>query len=109
MARLATGIWVSAYLARLAQANIPAYVMARGDDVAGAVMVKAARLDGSADLWRREYDLDADAHAWRKTDHAPEREIDATITRQRGFDRDLWVIEIETRDGTTLLDHDGLA
>ena len=37
--RLASGIWVSAYLARLGLANIPAYVTARGDETAGAVLV----------------------------------------------------------------------
>ena len=36
-ARLATGIWVAAYLARLGQRTIPAYVIHRGDDTAGAV------------------------------------------------------------------------
>ena len=41
-ARLASGIWVSAYLARLRLADIPAYVVARGDDTAGAVLVKQA-------------------------------------------------------------------
>ena len=35
-------------------------------------------------------------------------DVDAVITRQRGHDRDLWVIEIEDRAGRTLLDEDGL-
>ena len=39
----------------------------------------------------------------------PERDIDAITTREAGFDPDLWVIEIESRDGRTLLDQDGLA
>ena len=30
-ARLATGVWVSAYLTRLRLADIPAYVTAKGD------------------------------------------------------------------------------
>ncbi|MDO5630583.1 MAG: DUF1491 family protein [Paracoccus sp. (in: a-proteobacteria)] len=107
-ARLASGLWVSAYLARLGQAHIPAYVLARGDGTAGAVLVKCARLDGSADLWAREYDLDSGARIWSQIAGGPERDVDAAIARQRGFDPDLWVIEIESRDGTTLLDHDGL-
>ncbi|MCQ0968992.1 DUF1491 family protein (plasmid) [Paracoccus sp. TK19116] len=106
--RLATGIWVSAYLARLGQANIPAYVLAHGDDTAGAVMVKCARLDGNADLWRREWDLETDTRHWRLTETGPERDIDAAIQRERGFDPDLWAIEIESREGRTLLGEDGL-
>ena len=107
-ARLAAGIWVAAYLARLGQANIPAYVTARGDDTAGAVAVKCARLDGQADLWMREWDMNSDTRPWVATDRGTERDIDAAIARQRSRDRDLWVIEIESRDGTTLLDRDGL-
>lgn len=108
-ARLASGLWVGAYLARLGLADIPAYVMARGDDVAGAVMVKCALLDGTARLYAREWDFETDSRAWRIAAEGPEHEIDAAIARQRGHDRDLWVIEIESREGRTLLDEDGLA
>lgn len=108
-ARLATGIWVSAYLARLGLANIPAYVAARGDDTAGAVLVKCAHLDGTAALYGREWDFDTDSRPWQVIAQGAEREVDAAIARQRGFDPDLWVIEIESRDGRTLLDQDGLA
>lgn len=108
-ARLATGIWVSAYLTRLQLADIPAYVTRRGDDTAGAVMVKCATLDGQAALWAREWDLDADQRLWARLKQAPERDIDADITRHLARDPDLWVIEIESRGGQTLLDQDGLA
>ncbi|MCT4331515.1 DUF1491 family protein [Paracoccus sp. YLB-12] len=107
--RLAAGVWVSAYLARLGQANIPAYVIAHGDETAGAVLVKCARLDGTAQLYAREWDFETDARPWRITTDGPEPDVDAAIRRQRGFDPDLWVIEIESRDGRTLLDQEGLA
>ncbi|MFN3274567.1 MAG: DUF1491 family protein [Paracoccus sp. (in: a-proteobacteria)] len=108
-ARLAAGLWVSAYLARLAQANIPAYVMARGDDTAGSVAVKCAHLDGQAVLWSREWDMDTDTRPWIATLTGSERDIDAAIARQRARDPDLWVIEIESREGRTLLTDEGLA
>ena len=108
-ARLATGIWVSAYLTRLGLADIPAYVTRHGDDNAGAVMVKCAMLDGQAGLWAREWDLDSDRRRWVPLKQAPERDIDAEIARHSARDPDLWVIEIESRDGRTLLDQDGLA
>lgn len=107
-ARLATGIWVSAYLTRLGLANIPAYVAARGDDVAGAVMVKCAALDGTARLYARQWDFETDQRPWRLIEEGPERQIDEAIRRQRGYDSDLWVIEIESREGRTLLDEPGL-
>ena len=103
-ARLAAGIWVSAYLRRLALAGIPAYVTRHGDDTAGAVLVKCATLDGRASLWVREWDLETDRRVWIRLNEAPEREIDAEIARNASRDPDLWVIEIESRDGRTLLD-----
>ena len=107
-ARLAAGVWVAAYLRRLMLADIPAYVTRHGDDTAGSVMVKCATLDGQAELWVREWDLESDRRLWVRLDAAPEREIDARIAREAGRDPDLWVIEIESRDGRTMLDQDGL-
>ena len=40
MTRLTAAFWVQAYLRRLALENIPAYVLAHGDETAGAVFVK---------------------------------------------------------------------
>lgn len=107
--RLASGVWVSAYLRRLALANIPAYVLRHGDDTAGAVLVKCATLDGQATLWRREWDFETDTRPWTRLDQGPEALIDARIRKEAGFDPDLWAIEIESRGGTTLLAQDGLS
>lgn len=106
--RLATGLWVSAYLARLRLADIPAFVTARGDATAGAVVVKCATLDGRARAVQRSYDLMADARIWVTLAEGDEVAVDAAIARARGFDRDLWVIELEDRAGRTLLEEDGL-
>lgn len=108
-ARLAAGIWVAAYLRRLSLADIPAYVTRHGDDTAGAVMVKCATLDGQASLWAREWDLESDQRLWQCLSQSDEARIDAEIARHAARDPDLWVIEIESRDGVTLLDQDGLA
>ena len=108
-ARLATDIWVRAYLKRLEMAFIPAYVTAHGHPEAGAVLVKCATLDGCATAWQRSFDLMTGARAWVVLAEGPEADVDAAITRQRKFDPDLWVIEIESRDGQTLLDTEGLS
>lgn len=108
-ARLASHIWVAAYLRRLQMAGIPAYVTARGDATAGAVLVKLALLDGTARTYTRRFDLDSNARKWEVLVEGPELEVDTAITRQRGFDPDLWVIEVEDMRGRHLLDEDGLA
>lgn len=106
--RLASGVWVSAYLTRLRLADIPAYVTAKGDATAGAVVVKLALLDGSARAWERRSDLMTGARAWFLLAEGEEREVDALVSRTRSRDPDLWVIELEDRQGRTLLEEEGL-
>ncbi len=107
-ARLTAELWVSAYLRRLGLANMPAYVTARGDATAGAVLVKVATLDGKARCWQRSFDLRTDSRVWVVLAEGAEAEVDALVARQRARDPDLWVIEIEDRAGRNLLDQEGL-
>lgn len=107
--RLAAHVWVAAYLARLRLADIPAFVVARGDPTAGAVLVKLNTLDGRARLFQRSFDLATGARAWIVLSEGEEASVDASVARQRSFDRDLWVIEVEDRGGRHLLDEEGLA
>lgn len=109
MVRLATDFWVHAYLARLEAAGIAAFVTAHGDDTAGAVLVKLNTLDGQATAFQRSFDLQTGARCWVELARGPEAEVDAAIARQRRTDPDLWVIEVESRDGRHLLDEPGLA
>jgi hypothetical protein len=108
-ARLTADFWVTAYLTRLRLSNIPAYVVARGDATAGAVLVKLATLDGQGQVFQRSFDLMTGARAWIVLFAGAERDADAAISRQRSFDPDLWVIEVEDRKGRHLLDQDGLS
>lgn len=108
-ARLASGFWVQAYLRRLSLFDIPAFVTAHGDDTAGAILVKLNTLDGCAKAFVRQYDLMTGARAWQVLVDGPEPDVDASIAKQRSFDSDLWVIEVEDRAGRHLLDEDGLS
>jgi hypothetical protein len=108
MPRLTARFWVDAYLARLRTYDIPAFVVAHGDDTAGAVLVKLATLDGNAVLFQRSFDLQSGARVWMELLSGSEHDVDAAVARQRGFDPDLWVIEVEDRKGRHLLDQDGL-
>jgi hypothetical protein len=109
VARLATEIWVGAYLTRLRLAEIPAFIVARGDPTAGAVLVKLNTLDGKACLYQRSFDLMTGERAWVVLTDGDESAVDASVARQRSFDRDLWVIEVEDRQGRHLLDEPGLS
>lgn len=109
MTRLTARFWIDAYRRRLALHDIPAFVTAHGDDTAGAVLVKLSTLDGQARAFTRSFDLMTGARKWVELATGPETDVDATISRQRGFDPDLWVIEVEDRQGRHLLDEEGLS
>ena len=109
MARLTSSFWVSAYLTRLRLHAIPTFVVAHGDDTGGAVLVKLNTLDGKARVFQRSFDLMSGDRTWVVLAEGPEAEVDASITRQRSFDPDIWVIEVESKEGRHLLDEDGLA
>lgn len=100
---------MQAYLARLRLADIPAFVVAHGDDTAGAVLVKLNTLDGQAVVYQRSFDLMTGARKWVVLAEGEEADVDATLTRQRSFDTDVWVIEVEDRQGRHLLDEPGLS
>ncbi len=106
--RLTSEFWVKAYLARLRLQDIPAYVVAHGDDTGGAVLVKLSTLDGQAQLFQRSFDLMTGERTWMVLTDGDERAVDDAIARQRRMDPDLWVIEVEERAGRHLLDEPGL-
>lgn len=108
MARLTSRFWVDAYLARLRFQDIPAFVVAHGDDTGGAVLVKLSTLDGRAKVFQRSFDLMSGERRWIELSSGPEAEVDEAIARQRGFDPDIWVIEVEDRQSRHLLDEEGL-
>lgn len=106
--RLTADIWVSAYLTRLRLQAIPAFVVAHGDSTAGAVLVKLNTLDGHACCYQRSFDLMTGDRTWVVLTEGTEATVDASIAKQRSFDPDLWVIEVEDRHGRHLLDEPGL-
>lgn len=108
MARLTADIWVSAYLARLQAEGIAVYIAKRGDATAGAVIVKLATLDGASKAFQRSFDLMSGERAWVVLAEGPEADVDAALARQKEFDPDLWIIEVEDRAGRHMLGEPGL-
>ena len=109
MTRLTAQFWVHAYLARLRLNDVPAFVTSHGDDTSGAVLVKLNTLNGQAKAYHRTFDLMSGARKWDLLAEGDERDVDNSITKQRGFDPDLWVVEVEDRAGRHLLDEPGLS
>jgi len=109
MIRLTADVWVSAYLTRLRLADIPVFVVTRGDATAGAVLVKVNTLDGNAKVYQRSFDLMSGARVWMVLAEGIDADVEAVIAKQRSFDPDLWIIEVEDRAGRHLLDEPGLS
>ena len=109
MPRLTSRFWVDAYLARLRLADVPAFVVAHGDDTAGSVLVKLNTLDGRACCYHRSVDILSGERQWIVHVEGIEADVDVSVTKQRSFDSDLWVIEVEDRQGRHLLDDPSLA
>lgn len=99
---------MSAYLTRLRLREIPAFIVQRGDNTAGAVLIKLNTLDGRAVCYQRSFDLMTGERQWVVLRDGAEAEVDASITQQKGIDPDLWVIEVEDKQGRHLLDEPGL-
>ena len=88
--------------------GIFAHVMHRGDPTAGAVAIKVATMAGRASLFTRSFDADGNRVWTTHIDDQDEHDVDQVIAKQRGFDRDLWVVEVEDPRGRHLLEEPGL-
>ena len=104
MARLRSKIWVQAYLKRLEIRNIAAYVTAHGDDHSGAILIKVIKMDGSAQLYQKTFDLQSNKNAWVRISEGLDKEIDSLLEKQKVNYPDLWVVEIESASGQNYLD-----
>jgi hypothetical protein len=86
-----------------------AYVVAKGDATAGAVVVKIVQGRGKARAMVRGFDLATGARRWRVLAEGEEAEVDALLSRERSRDPDLWLIDVEDGAGDALLDQEGLS
>jgi hypothetical protein len=100
-ARLPTDFWVMAHVRRLNSEGIPATVARRGDRGGGTVLLKLNQLEAGCRVLVQARGADGTL-GWLEAlggGLVPEREADAYISRAVGRDPDLWVIEVEDRQG----------
>ena len=105
IARLKAGIFVRALIRRAEVAGAAAYVARKGAEEAGAVFIKIARLDGTCLVLDQARRGDGEL-VWVKPlgDSADEDRARAFFEKQIRFDPDLWIVEIEDREGRTFVD-----
>lgn len=101
--RLKSEIWVQAYLRICAVNGLAGVLVQRGDADAGAIFVRIQCLDSTSDLYGPAAagldGADIERRFVQCLHKAADAEVDAYLARQARYDSDLWVVEIEDRQG----------
>ena len=100
--RLPTKVWVDALLRRAQVAGASAFVLQRGEESRGDVLIKVADLQGSARAYVPRTGMDGNRIFVDLSVQGvgpEESDVDAYVARAKDRDRDLWVVEIEDRGG----------
>jgi len=110
--RIKSEVWVKAYLRRCQVQDAPAVVVRRGDEQAGAIYISINRLDGSVTLYGPApagLDRSDRERRWVSCFAAgsvSEGDVASYLGRQVNFDSDIWIVEVEDREGRHFLGDD---
>lgn len=99
--RLKAKLWVQATVRTCIAQGMTAVVARKGDEDAGAVLIKQNFLGGGFKVLTQVRAVDG-SRAWLAgtgAEPVTESVADAYVARQVGRDGDLWVVEIEDRSG----------
>lgn len=110
--RLKSEVWVKAYLRRCVVNGAMAVIARHGDDDAGAIFIRAQTLTGDARVFAPAPAGRDDGDAGRlfvaalagRTISANEAET--YLQREVRFDSDIWIVDVEDRDGRDFLGED---
>jgi hypothetical protein len=101
---LSTDIWVGALIRRAEIGGAFATVLRKGDPRAGAVLVKIVnRAEGTARLLAEATRGDGDRVWMEPAASRDEIELDRYAERAARIDPDVWVVEIDDREGRHFL------
>jgi hypothetical protein len=100
MARLTSAVLVSAVVRRVNQEGGSAMVLAKGDATAGGILFVAYQKGTNPRFFERGLGPKGEPAliASGPAEFADEREVSAYWQRRRGFDTDLWVVELDIAD-----------
>jgi len=103
--RLKAGIFVRALTRRTEVAGASAFVVRMGSEEAGAVILRVNRLDGTCLVLNQARNAKGDL-VWSQPlgGWTEEKRAAEWCDKQVKFDPDLWIVEIEDREGRTFVD-----
>jgi hypothetical protein len=98
--RLKSGLYVKALIRRAEVEGAAAFVVRHGSEEAGALFLKIARLDGTCIVLNQARRGEGEL-VWTKPlgDSVDEPKAQQFFEKQMKFDPDLWIVEIEDRQG----------
>jgi len=100
-ARLKTSVWISAEIKRCEGLFLSAVVLHKGDKERGLVLIKQYVAAQGCRIYTQTRDT-ADNLIWHQplgNEFMTEQKADSYCRKQRGFDEDLWVIEVDDVKG----------
>ncbi|MFC0634859.1 DUF1491 family protein [Brevundimonas balnearis] len=101
---LPTDVWVGALIRRAELSGASAVVARKGDVRAGSVLVKTYdTLTLRARVYAEAFGPDGDRLWLQPVTSEVEGEIDDYLARQVRYDPDIWIVEIEDRQGRHFL------
>jgi hypothetical protein len=103
--RLKAGLYVKALIRRAEVSGAQAYVVRRGAEEAGALFLKLAKLDGTCTILNQARRGEGEL-VWLKPlgEASDEAAVAKYFEKQIRFDPDLWIVEIEDREGRAFVD-----
>lgn len=108
--RLKSDIWVSAFLRMEQGRGAYATVLQKGASEAGAIFIIQNHLDGNFSLFSPapQSFFDEENDGGRKFEHivkhSHENDVIEYLDRQKKFDSDIWIIEIESKSNDLQLE-----
>ena len=107
-----SGIWVDAHLRRARMMGLMAVLVKRGAEEAGAIYLRVILPGGKARLFGPPPGAAYDGQGRKRwalplgADPVAEAETESYLARQRKYDPDIWVLDIEDREGNGLIEAD---
>lgn len=108
--RVTSSLWVAALIRRAEAAGAFAMVLHKGATEAGAIFVVINDLSEGIALYgpapQTDYSLDGPSERRFECvlEDVSNDELKQKIERERSFDPDIWVVEIEDRQGRTFIE-----
>ncbi len=106
--RIPTKMFIDANIAKCQSQNVPVYIVKKGDPNSGMIVLKVLDSNFQCRIFSQMRDIDGDMKWFDRLGGETVSESEAGVMAQSiaGNDPDIWIVEVETRDGKNPFDGD---